>query len=119
MARDVAAGLAALHAHDLVHRDIHPGNVVVDDWGRAVLIDLGSARPDDSGTTTTAAGALGFIPPETTHTIGGPAADRWGLGMVTAFALLGHPRGGLHRDAFVAELTPRWPASPAPARPPT
>jgi hypothetical protein len=106
VARDVAAGLAALHAHDLVHRDIHPGNVVVDDWGRAVLIDLGSARPDDAaGTTTTAAGALGFIPPETTHTIGGPAADRWGLGMVTAFALLGCPRGGLDRDAFVAELT--------------
>jgi serine/threonine protein kinase len=104
MARDLAAGIATMHAHDLVHRDIHPGNVVIDETGRAVLIDLGSARPDDGRMTTTAAGALGFIAPETTHSPGGPAADRWGLGMVTIHALLGHPRGGLDARALAAEL---------------
>jgi hypothetical protein len=104
MARDLAAGIATMHVHDLVHRDIHPGNVVIDETGRAVLIDLGSARPDDGRMTTTAAGALGFIAPETTHSPGGPAADRWGLGMVTIHALLGHPRGGLDARALAAEL---------------
>jgi hypothetical protein len=104
VARDVAAGLAALHAHGLVHRDVHPGNVVVDDWGRAVVIDLGSARPDHGGTTTTVAGTLGFIPPETLHRPGDTASDRWGLGMITVFALLGHPRGDAGRAAIGAEL---------------
>jgi hypothetical protein len=104
MARDIAAGIATLHAHDLVHRDIHPGNVVIDESGRAVLIDLGSARPDDGRMTTTAAGALGFIAPETTHSPGGPAADRWGLGMITIHALLGHPRGPLDAKLLAAEL---------------
>jgi hypothetical protein len=104
LARDVAGALAALHADRHVHRDIHPGNVIIDREGRAVLIDLGSARPDDGGATGTVAGALGYIPPEALHGTGGPAADRWGLGMVTIGALLGHPQGGLSRAALANEL---------------
>ncbi|HEY7068953.1 MAG TPA: protein kinase, partial [Acidimicrobiales bacterium] len=38
-AAGVAAGLATLHAHRVLHRDIHPGNVIVGDDGRAALID--------------------------------------------------------------------------------
>jgi hypothetical protein len=105
LARDVAGALAALHAALHVHRDIHPGNVILDGEGRAVLIDLGSARPDDGGATTTVAGALGYIPPEALHGTGGPAADRWGLGMLTVGALLGHPQGGLTRQALHDELS--------------
>ncbi len=30
LAADLAAGLAALHAHGVLHRDVHPGNVVLD-----------------------------------------------------------------------------------------
>lgn len=104
LARDLAAALAALHDHGLVHRDVHPGNVVIGTDGRATLIDLGSARPDDGGATATVAGALGFIPPETLHGPGGAAADHWGLGMVTVFALLGHPQGAAGRAALEAEL---------------
>jgi hypothetical protein len=104
LAADVAAGIATLHGHGVLHRDIHPGNVVIDGDGRAVLIDFGSSRPDDGRETRTVAGAVGFIAPETANGTSAAATDRWGLGMVTVFALLGHPQGTMTDDALQAEL---------------
>jgi Protein kinase domain len=104
LAAELAAGIATLHAHGVLHRDIHPGNVVVDDEGRAVLIDFGSSRPDDGTETRTVAGAVGFIAPETANGVSTAATDRWGLGMLTVFALLGHPQGTMGLEALEAEL---------------
>ena len=104
LAADMAAGIATLHDHGVLHRDIHPGNVVVGDDGRGVLIDFGSSQPDDGHETRTVAGAIGFIAPETANGTATAASDRWGLGMVTVFALLGHPQGTMTDDALQAEL---------------
>jgi hypothetical protein len=41
---DVATGLAYLHTQRRVHRDVKPGNVLVDARGTAILCDLGIAR---------------------------------------------------------------------------
>ena len=46
---DVCEGLTEMHSRDILHRDLKPGNVVVEDipgggW-RANLLDLGSAKP--------------------------------------------------------------------------
>ena len=104
VAADLAAGIATLHSHGVLHRDIHPGNVVIEPDGRAVLIDFGSSRPDDGHETHTVAGAVGFIAPEMPNGMSAAATDRWGLGMVTIFALLGHSQGTMTDDTLRAEL---------------
>ena len=45
--RDLADALNHAHCMGVVHRDIKPGNVIIDDRGRPRLIDFGLARRSD------------------------------------------------------------------------
>lgn len=60
----VARALAALHARGLVHRDVKPGNIVLEPDGRAVLIDLGFALEGQGGGSATTVGTVHYIAPE-------------------------------------------------------
>ena len=42
--REVAEGLAAMHAIDVIHRDLKPSNILFDAQGRAKIADLGLAQ---------------------------------------------------------------------------
>jgi tetratricopeptide (TPR) repeat protein len=70
IARELALGLGAAHAAGVVHRDLKPGNVLLDESGssvRAAITDFGVARSlAGSGLTRpgTVVGTLGYLSPE-------------------------------------------------------
>ena len=47
VALDIARGLQEIHHHNYVHRDVKPGNILIDEDGRAKLGDLGVAKRRD------------------------------------------------------------------------
>jgi serine/threonine-protein kinase len=64
---DVAAGLEALQAGGMVHRDVKPGNILLDEHGRAHITDFGLAK-DMQGSMLTrpgqALGSMDYMAPE-------------------------------------------------------
>lgn len=92
----LAEGLEHLHSKGVIHRDVQPANVIIDDHDTAVLIDWGLARPVDGTMTSQVLGAGGFVPPEVASGHRATtASDRWQLGMTAVAALLGQPQGRL------------------------
>lgn len=82
IARQVCAGLQAIHDRGVVHRDLKPGNVMVDGHGRARITDFGLAV---SGVQTAGevAGTPAYMAPE--QLAGAPATpqtDLYALGLL-------------------------------------
>ena len=89
---DVASAAEALHRAGIVHRDISPGNVIVDKGGRAHLTDLGIARLANEQSThdTTRLGTWGFAAPEQYGFAQTDArSDVYSMGRLLAFACTG------------------------------
>ena len=95
VARDVALGLAALHAQGLVHRDIKPANLLLDALGRAKIVDLGIAK-DAMASGLTAPdqllGTLTYMAPEQWESGPlSPATDLFALGATLYHLVCGRP----------------------------
>ncbi|WP_265868832.1 serine/threonine-protein kinase [Streptomyces sp. SKN60] len=97
LAAALAEALEAIHACDLVHRDLKPGNIVMAPDGPRVL-DFGIARALESNRMTAtgvAFGTPGYLAPEQAlgEEVTG-AADVFALGAVLVAAAGGSPFGG-------------------------
>ncbi|MDO4538815.1 MAG: serine/threonine-protein kinase, partial [Coriobacteriales bacterium] len=108
---DICPAVALLHAHNLVHRDITPANVVVSQ-GTAHLIDLGIARAydEEASRDTVLLGTWGFAAPEQYgFTQTDARSDIYALGGLLGFLLTGlrpddqNFEAALHNGALVPE----------------
>lgn len=87
---DVSAGLAYLHQHDVVHRDIKPDNILQDTSGNYLISDFGLSKKMRStlrkasarSNADNSSGTIGYMAPEmfTANPTPVKATDIWALG---------------------------------------
>ena len=94
----VSRAMQYAHREGVLHRDLKPGNILLDEHGEPLVSDFGLAKsletPTDLTRTLTSFGTPGFIAPEQAYGPARnlkPAADIYSIGAVLFYLLTGRP----------------------------
>jgi hypothetical protein len=118
-ARQIVAGLMAVHAAGVIHRDLKPSNIMIGEDDQVLLMDFGIARPNAPAAGAqprTIAGAIvgttAYMAPEQAR---GEAVDQrtdvYGCGLIVYEMLC-----GTRPNLTIADLLARMKATPPPPR---
>jgi hypothetical protein len=111
---DVAEALDHAHRHGIVHRDVKPDNIMIDDEsGRALLTDFGVAKATAGGQTMTRAGGVvgtpQFMSPEQVSGVADldGRSDVYALGLTAYLMLSGRLpfEGATPQDTLLKRLS--------------
>ena len=122
----IASGLAAAHARNIVHRDIKPGNIIITKDNSARIVDFGLARVVATPSATMTGGTTGTLPYMSPEQILGEPVDQrcdvWALSILLVQMVTGsHPFGRDNTTAMTFAILNQPPAAiealPAPLQP--
>jgi serine/threonine-protein kinase len=116
----VARAVHYAHSHHILHRDLKPGNILLDELGEPQVSDFGLAKILDSGLDLTQPGdivgtPLYMAPEQTTGRPdqASPASDIWALGVILYELLTGQrPFSGKSREELVHDIQSSDPPRP-------
>ncbi len=115
-ARAIADGLKAAHGAGIVHRDVKPGNILIDTSGRPRIVDFGLAAVTEADQLTRTGSTLGTFSYMSPEQVAGQTidarSDLFSLGIVLYEMLAGE--NPFRRDNAAATLQAVAEAKPTP-----
>lgn len=100
--RQICRAIQAVHEAGLVHGDLTPGNILVDDQDRITVTDFGFSQPLTGPAAKSLGGTLGFAAPEQVDPAFGAISEKTDLyaigGLVHWFVWKRPPHSGRHSD---------------------
>lgn len=104
----IARALDYAHARRIIHRDVKPANIMIDEFGEPLLTDFGVAAMTDLPSFTMSGALTGtplyMSPEQAAGEATGPATDIYSLGVVLYEVMTGSLPHGCERGTPVKEV---------------